>query len=361
MKRAIQQAHVNDEHNPQLERAADEECLATWWHQRTPGTTYWRCLVPARHLPGQTLQLQESDLTLDGNMQPTMPRQRGTAIWQFLGDVVRSKVALGMRDLHGTRTLMEVDDNYLRSAPYLKGRPGAPWKDTIAESLESGSGYSHEMHRRIVPVFDGIICATEFLADKYYEYNENVYVCPNSIDPDDWQYEREEHDPFRIVYYGSYSHRTDTPLISKAMKWASKQPGVEVWVVGFDPIDWSFPHAKVPWTYELPEARKTLFRFDLGVAPLKANPWSNAKSDIKSMEYAVAGVCPLMSDAVPYESFRDCDPDLLVKDGDWEEAIRFYVKNQDVAREKAAKAKEWVLANRTIDKTIHLWKEAING
>jgi len=358
----FQDSHTNDELNPQLERSADEECLATWWQQRTPGTTYWRCLVPARHLPGQVLPFQQPDLAMQDDGTPYMPRQRGVAIWQFLGDFTRPRVAFGMRDLHGTRTLMELDDNYTRPAPYLKNNPRAPWKETIAEAKAAGTQYSHEMHRLILPEFDGIIVATENLADTYSKYNDNVYVCPNSIDTDDWQYDREPDDGiFRIVYYGSYSHLADTSVITKAMKWAARQPGVEVYVAGFDPPDWSFGHKLVPWTYDLAEARKELFRFDLGVAPLKANPWSNSKSDIKGMEYAMAGVCPLMSDAVPYRGFRDCDSDLLIKDGGWEEAVRYFVKNPEIAREKAARAKQWVLDNRTIDKTIHTWKEAING
>lgn len=359
--------HQNDEYNPQLTREPDEFCLATWWQQKTPGTSYWRCLVPARHLPGQVLPFTESDLALDPNGIPIMPRKRGVNIWQFLGDEARSQVALEMARIHGERVLMELDDNYLVCAPYLKNLPGRPWVDTIEQARENmrkgfGSLYSHERHRLITPRFDGLIVATEYLADKYYKYNENIYVCPNSIDPDDWQYEREPHDEiFRIVYYGSYSHLRDTPLITKAMKWAAKQPGVEIWVAGFEPKDWSFPHQLIPWTYDLVAARQNLFKFDLGVAPVVSNPWANAKSDLKGMEYAMAGVMPLMSDMISYVDFKKHDADLVVKDGDWMEAIKHYVQNPDIVKEKAAAAKQWVLDNRTIDKTIHLWREAISG
>jgi hypothetical protein len=296
-----------------------------------------------------------------------MPRKRGINIWQFLGDFARSQVALEMARIHGERVLMELDDNYLVCAPYLKNLPNRPWADTIAEAEENmrrgvGSMYSHEMHRKIAPMFDALIVATEYLADKYDKYNDNIYVCPNSIDPVDWQYEKPADDGiFRIVYYGSYSHRRDTPLITKAMKWAAKQPGVEIWVQGFDPKDWSFPHRVVPWTYDLPVARENLFRFDLGMSPVVANPWSNAKSDLKGLEYSMAGVMPLMSDTVSYADFKRHDADLVVKDGDWMEVIKHYVKNQDIVKEKAASAKKWVLDNRTIDKSIHLWREAISG
>jgi glycosyltransferase involved in cell wall biosynthesis len=349
-----------DHPNPMLERGVKEDCLATFWTQATPGTTYWRCLVPARHLPGQAIPFKYSDLQEDKAGKPYLPRHRGTAVWQFLGDEFRTRIALGNRDMYGYRTLMEVDDNYLRIAPYLRGRKGVPWHETHAEAMAHGNGYSHEMHRKIVPLMDGIICSTDYLADAYYEFNENVYVCPNSIDPDDWKYEREPHDAFRIVYYGSTSHVVDAPLVTDALKWAARQPGVEVWTVGFKNPSWSFPHQVVPWTQSLEEARAHLFKFDLGVAPLKGNKWANGKSDIKAMEYAMAGVCPLVSNAVPYRTLQHI-PDLVIDDDGWMEAIRYFVKNPDLARQRAEEVKDWVMRERTIQATVGLWKEAISG
>lgn len=347
--------------NPMLERGPEEDCVATFWHQATPGTTYWRCLVPARHLPAQTLPFLPTDLAEKDGV-PYLPRQRGdTAIWQFLGDENRSKVALAMGQIHGTRTLMEVDDNYLRQASYVRKLGSRlPWANTVAEARETGRSYSHEMHRFLATQVEGIICATDYLADRYADYNDNLWVCPNSVDPDDWQYDREPHDAFRIVYYGSPTHVADTPLVTKALKWAARQPGVEVWTVGFTNPAWSFPHQSVPWGSDLVEARKHLFKFDLGIAPLKGDEWSNGKSDVKTLEYAMAGVCPLVSNAVPYRSLLHI-PDLVIDDNGWEDAIRYFVKNQDLARQRAAEVKDWVLEERTIQSNVHLWREAING
>lgn len=351
---------VENDPNPRLERAEGEECLATWWHQATPGTTYWRCLVPARHLPGQTLPFRHDDLVEGPDGNPRLHRQKGdVAIWQFMGDAMRSQIAFGMRDLHGTRTFMELDDNYLRPAPYLKGQVHSPWKETHKEAQASGTGYSHEMHRMITPLFEGLIVSTDFLANEYEDWNDNIHVCPNSIDPADWEYERPEPDGvFRIVYYGSISHLQDAPIVTKALKWAARQPGVEVWTAGFEVPSWSFPYQVAPWKPRLDEARAELFRFDLGIAPLKGNRWSRGKSDIKALEYIMAGVCPLVSNEVPYRTLQHI-PDLVLDDGDWEAAIRYFVKNPDLAARRAAEAKDWVLEERTIDKTIHLWREAL--
>ncbi len=348
---------MTERFNEDLPRGEGERCLATWWRQSTPGTTYWRCVVPARQLPGQVLPFAPGDI-VEVNGRFGFPRMRGeTAVWQFLGDDRRSRIAAELQR-QGARTLMDVDDNYTKVAPYMRGMRGAPWAATIAEA---GEGYSNEMHRMLVPRMDGMIVATEYLADEYSQYNDNVYVCPNSIDPDDWAFEREPHDTFRIVYYGSTSHLMDAPLVTKALKWAAAQPGVEVYTAGFTNPSWSFPHQVVPWSNDIIEARKHLFRFDLGLAPLKGNPWADGKSDVKILEYGMAGLLPLMSRAEPFRPWFDVAPDLVCDADDWVPAIKWAVKNQDDVRTRAAEIKAHILAERTIHSTIHLWKEALHA
>src|SRR3990167_3669423 len=217
------------------------------------------------------------------------------------------------------------------------------------------------MHRRVTPLMDGLICATEYLADIYSDYNDNIWVCPNSIDPADWQHERPESDGiFRIVYYGSRSHIVDAPIITKALKWASRQPNVEVWTIGFSKPDWSFQHRTLPWS-DMDKARANLFRFDLGVAPLKGNHWSRGKSDIKALEYSMAGALPLMSRETPFEPWFDVWPELTLEDGEWLDKIKYWVQNRDSVPEVVGWVKDWVLETRSIEKTIDNWRLALDA
>lgn len=339
-----------------------EDAIATFWRQATPGTTYWRCYLPALHLPGQVLPLGEDSLAVDGEGEDKrliLNRHRGAAIWQFLGDDGRSRIALQMQK-QGLRTLMEVDDNYLRFAPPLYGKSGA-WARTHGEAVENGTGYSVEMHRKVVPLMDGVICTTEYLAADYAEVNDNVYVCPNSVFVDDWEgHERVESDVLRIGYYGSPSHVKDWPRVKKAMKWASRQKDVEVILVGFRPPGWS---GKVlPWHDHILDARGNLFQLDIGIAPLTQNGWANGKSDLKAVEYAMAGVMPIIEDAPPFAPWAQIGwPFMPSTPDEWDDVIREAVANRDKVAGFAAKAKEYVLAERTIEKNIHLWEEAVSG
>jgi hypothetical protein len=338
-----------------------EGSLATFWRQATPGTAYWRGLVPMMALPGQMFPVGPHTLK-EGDEPGTikLEGQRGAAIWQFLGDDGRSRIALQMRR-QGVRTLMDVDDLYIRSAPTLYGKYGA-WTRTHAEAVANGTGYSVEMHRKVVPLMDGVITATEYLADAYADLNPNVYVCPNSILPEDWaDFERQpETESLRIGYYGSPSHTRDWPKIKKALKWASRQRDVEISVVGFRPAGWT---GKVlDWEDDLFAARRNLGHLDVGLAPITRNPWADGKSDLKALEYAMAGVLPVLEDAPPYAPWRKIGwPFMPSTEDEWVDVIKDVVVNRDEVKAQAAQAREYVLAERTIESNIDAWREAVHG
>lgn len=324
------------------------DSLATFWRQATPGTTYWRGVIPMLKLPGQVLPLNDVFLK----------KQEGTAIWQFLGDEGRVNVALAMQR-QGFYTVMEVDDNYWRFAPPLYGKHGA-WTRTHAEAVANGTGYSVEKHRWAVPQMDAIICATDELANEYEQYHPNVHVCRNSVLVEDWApVVREESETLRIGYYGSISHLRDYPRVKKALKWVDKQPGVEVVMVGMDPPGWT--GKAIPWEDHLFAARMHLGKLDVGIAPLTRNAWADGKSDVKAMEYAMAGVLPILEDAPPYYPWtRDLGWDWQANDEEsWLAILKQVVAERDHVKAEAAKAKEYVLANRTINHEIHKWREAI--
>jgi glycosyltransferase involved in cell wall biosynthesis len=335
-----------------------EGSLATFWRQATPGTTYWRGYVPMMALPGQVFPIEEDTLSMDGD-QLVLKNQEGACIWQFLGDDGRTRIALKMQR-QGVRTLLEVDDLYLRSAPPLYGKLSA-WSRTHQEAVTNGTGYSVEMHRKVVPLVDGVIVSTEYLADRYAGYNPNVFVCPNSVLPEDWEdFERVESDTLRIGYYGSPAHARDWPRVKRVMKWAQRQKDVEVVMVGFAPPGWT---GKVlPWRDNIYEARKHLAQLDVGIAPLTQNEWSNGKSDLKAVEYAMAGVLPVMEHATPYDPWTKIGWPLQPGTPDeWDEVIRDVVKNRDMVKGLAAEAREYVLRERTIDTNIDAWREALSG
>lgn len=330
------------------------EPIATWRRQLSPGTYYWRCLVPARHLPGQVLIFDTNDVTETAEDEFEFTRQKGACIWQFAGNTSQAILMAAMQE-QGIRVLLEADDNYILGADVM----GRDWRRTVAEAVEEGL-HSGQRHLNIAKFADGIIVSTENLADYYREINPNVYVCPNSIDPQDWPEPKKPNDGIlRVGWAASHSHIIDVPVILRALSWMSLQRDVEVYVYGIGDVV-RFPNKvrNVPWTDNLEQYRRSLALCDVHVCPLIETPWSAGKSDIKAMEAVMAGAWPIVAKAEPYRPWRDrtlvCD---TAKD--WKNAMRWLLEHRDEVPRLAAEAKDYVLSERTINQSIHLWRQAV--
>jgi hypothetical protein len=145
------------------------------------------------------------------------------------------------------------------------------------------------------------------------------------------------------------------------LRWAADQPNVEVWVFGIGDI-YKFGGAvkKAPWTDNLDDYRASLGRCDVMICPLIETEWSRYKSDLKAMEAVMAGAWPIVSTATAYRPWHDRTMTCTTAK-DWQDAIRWAVRHRDEIPALAAKAREYVLGERTIEKNIHLWKEAVSG
>jgi hypothetical protein len=338
-----------------LKLGLGDEQRATWWMQKPGGNAYWRCEVPARELPGQVLQLRFDDLVKDEDHYITMPRQKGAAIWSYAGNATRG-ILMAAQQEGGCRVLMEVDDNYLIGSPDVPNGH-TEWSRRIDPRTDV---HNLEAHRKLATFVDGVIVTTEELAKAYREVNDHVYVCRNSVDVNDWP-ERDRYDDgiLRIGYAASHSHWFDANDIVRALSWAASQPNVEVLAYGLNP-KWSFPYLQVPWTTNLEAYRQSLQLLDVGLCPLRPGPWPNCKSDIKAMEYAMAGAMPIVSRTIPYQPWWDLVPTCDSPKG-FLKAVKFAVKNRDAIKSYADLAKNYVLDNRLIQHEIWTWKEAIQG
>lgn len=336
-----------------------EDALATWWQQKTSGTTYIRCQVPARALPGNSFSLRYSDLKIGPEGEVFMPRQRGAMIAQFVGNATRALLMAHQQE-QGAKVLMEVDDNYLVPPPTF---PGAhrDWGTSIDRS--ENDRYSFQAHRKIIRWVDGIIVATDELADRYAPKTQApIYVCPNSADPSDWPEVTKPAGwvgtPRNVGFAGSASHRYDVTLIEPALDWAWRL-GARIHKLGGASVQWSFPHEAMPWTDDLTEYRRNLQVLDVGLCPLKRGEWHDCKSDLKAIEYTMAGVVPIVSKAPPYKDWFDVVP-TCENEKDWIKAVKWAVSAPaEELREVYDRARRFVLEHKLIEHNIGLWREAI--
>lgn len=336
---------------------------ATWWVQATAGVNYYRADLPARHLPGRTVMLNETDVHADGQGGHVFRRHAGTAVWMFPGNLTRWILMAEMKT-QGIPVWVEIDDNYTRppTLPQLSS-----WR--IRRDQTGGDHHSYECHRKIVQskACDGLIVSTRRLADAYRNLHANIHVCRNSIDPDDWPDGMPEHQPdgvLRVGYAGSFSHAYDIADIRAALDWAARQPDVEVVILGQPELAallGHIPHRLVPWTDSLHEYRRNVSQIDVMLCPLRPNPWADCKSDVKALEAAMGGACSVVSRTEPYRPWWDGEAPGYVADSPkgFVKIVKHLVAHRDEARETARLAREYATGMRNIRGEIGSWRHAL--
>ncbi|SRR6266851_8326508 len=214
---------------------------------------------------------------------------------------------------------------------------------------------------------DAVTVASPALADVYCDSGaKEVFVVSNSIDPTQWESTIPiRPDVFAIGYAGGPGHEDSLELIRPALQWASAQDVQEdlhvvLYGIGRAPAGWNFPYALAPYTPSYAEYRGTLTeQFDVGLMPLTDTPYNRGRSDLKLMEYAMAGALPIVQDMPNYAEWRDT-PVLFARDADeFTEHVQWAATHRDEVRERADAVREIVLRTRTISHTIERWRAAV--
>ncbi len=112
-----------------------------------------------------------------------------------------------------------------------------------------------------------------------------------------------------------------------------------------------------PWVVDVDEYAAAIGeRFDVGIAPLRADTFNDCKSWLKVLEYSARGVFAVRAPSPEYErlglGYRARRP------RDWATAITRAVEDPDWRREQAAAARERVLDRHLTEHTAGLWAGA---
>lgn len=193
--------------------------------------------------------------------------------------------------------LSEKNRAYITSHPHANPRENINWYESIVKSS------------------DGVIVSTHFLFDRMSVWNDNVALVTNYVDTSMFKtpYDHSIKDKPVVGWLGSTSHRSGdlevlkpfSKSISEFANWHHSgdmngynipkfhnEIGVSPAVVTYSPF--------VP-PYEL---NKSML-FDVGIVPLTNIPFNHAKSYIKGLEYAAAGVPFVASWSPQYQELSD--------------------------------------------------------
>ena len=214
-----------------------------------------------------------------------------------------------------------------------------------------------ELYKQIIETCDGVVVSTPFLQNKFLtEFNcKNVDMIQNCVSLDDFRIRQHKSRRPKVGWVGSTSHRSGDLEILRGVlgsgPWKVHHSGHVNGTIDFaDKVGISRTSvSRSPMHHPLNYARLS-FEFDIGVAPLVDIPFNQAKSWIKPIEYAAAGVPVVMSDVGEYRRLHSeyGIGRLASSTEEWLEHIKElcdYKTRLDEARENREKVKSLNVVN----------------
>ena len=332
--------------------------------------------MPAKHLDAKVILVEEAHLSdylnpnTDGVFRWTLtdagaeyPDIEGTVIWTR-PDINRAIHGAAMSAL-GHRVICEVDDNYL-----------SPKEQNIFMRQNNYSTEKREKHMKAFASMDAVIFSTEALRDTYAKgmkeelgYVPDLYVAHNNVDPDDWNDRApicESNGRIKVGWAGSLQHVWDLRLAAPALHLA-REMGAEIVLIGLDPAihdrrwaEFLGDYTHVP-LMEAEEYHRHYLNIDIGLAPLVMNRHTLGKSDVKALEYAMSGAAIVAQNNPVYNTNWKHDETCLLAGGPDEMAlcVQRLIRDRKKRVELAQAAKEYVLSERTIQRNIGEWEQAL--
>lgn len=255
-----------------------------------------------------------------------------------------------IREMYGKPVVMEIDDNILSCPEYnpaagTYGPNNNTRKLTVQQLRES----------------DAVFVTTPYLKEIYSEFNDHVYMLPNSIDFKLWGKapRRVNKGKITIGWVGGANHNDDLLIIEPAIEYlTAKYPHVEfVFGHGMHP---RFRGKKgVRWIQEFVRIDKypksvASMGFDIGVAPLVDNSFNRGKSNLRWLEYSALGIPTVASNVGHFKETIEHGKTGLLCDtpADFTTSLECLIKDTAQRKQLAKNAKAEVFKNWNIDNVV---------
>ena len=212
---------------------------------------------------------------------------------------------------------------------------------------------------------DMITVTTEKLAEYARQYNKNVAVLPNCINPYKWwQLPLKPNKKLRIALQGGYSHYEDWEMIREPLNQMLRDNDVTLLMVGYDfsgIIDKDVRH-KVEahdWVhFEAHSYRMMCLNIDIAIIPLDDTPFNHYKSSIKLCEFSAMGVPSIVSNVSPYKEEAGRIPACYFTKETFKQHLETLIEDEKLRRNIGNQAREAVLELYDAKKNAKLWTEA---
>ncbi|MDP2431773.1 MAG: glycosyltransferase [Pseudomonadota bacterium] len=218
----------------------------------------------------------------------------------------------------------------------------------------------HKRFRKGISLCHRFIVSTEYLAEHYRGYIDDIVVVPNYIERGRWgnlKPARRHGAKPRVGWAGSITHDGDLAVIFDVVKATAKEID---WVfLGMCPDEIRACVAEFHPGVGLEDypAKLASLGLDLAVAPLEDVPFNHGKSHLRLLEYGVLGYPVVCSDLTPY---RGDYPVTRVPNRykNWVEAIRGHVADRDELAQRGDALRDYIRAEWMLEDHLDVWLKA---
>lgn len=311
---------------------------------------FWGCAWYRCHVPGVELGKLGYTVVLEDFLPATFVEDNDVIVFQRTS-VPYHYEAIRYANAQGRLTVYELDDDLWHLDP---ANPGSSYWSNPS-NLKGAE--------ECIRACQLVTTSTPYLARFLVHMNRNMVVLPNMLPLENWEVERASSEREKVVvgWAGGSSHWSDLLLLAGTVEQILEDyPQVEFHLAGMREYPFR-PHEriKVLQSVSIEEYPHMLSQFDIGLAPLVDNQFNRAKSDLKFIEYGMAGVATIASKIECYEkSIIHGENGFLVQNTkDWLKHLRRLIEDSEFRKGIAKRAKEYA-ESRTIEKNIWMWEKA---
>ena len=275
--------------------------------------------------------------------------------------MVHTRAALtvleGMKAMYKIPLVTEMDDNMLSTPAY-----------NPASAVYGNGSHLRALAIEQMRMSDALIVSTPGLKETYSEFNDNIYIIPNSLDfrvYDNLRHKRNK-DIIRIGWAGGASHSEDLRIIEPVIhKILAKHPtvrfcfvhGIPDFLRNIDRVDLVSEFTRIDRWPQFLASRA----FDINLAPLVDSAFNRGKSNLRWLEFAGMKVPTVASKVGHYaETLTQAEDALLCEtEEDWLHSLSWLISDESARKKIGKNANKKARADFNADVNIFKYRDAL--